>query len=133
MRKVALADLPGRIHFGAKMIEQGVLTMVDLLRRENLVKRLDVDLDAAAYLDCWVYHQRFGGFLLAQPLGVVAHVSAGNVFVGGVDSLIEQPRLLRIAAALCTIYGCTSRSSRQVHAPCSFAGIRHPTRMGFLY
>ena len=71
------------------MIEQGVLTMVDLLRRENLVKRLDVDLDAAAYLDGWVYHQRFGGFLLAQPWGVVAHVSAGNVFVGGVDSLIQ--------------------------------------------
>ena len=71
------------------MIEQGVLSMVDLLRRENLVKRLDVDLDAAAYLDGWVYHQRFGGFLLAQPLGVVAHVSAGNVFVGGVDSLIQ--------------------------------------------
>jgi phenylacetate-coenzyme A ligase PaaK-like adenylate-forming protein/acyl-CoA reductase-like NAD-dependent aldehyde dehydrogenase len=89
LRKVALSELPGRIHFGAKMIEQGVLTMVDLLRRENLVKRLDVDLDAAAYLDGWVYHQRFGGFLLAQPLGVVAHVSAGNVFVGGVDSLIQ--------------------------------------------
>jgi phenylacetate-CoA ligase len=89
LRQRALADLPGRIHFGAKMIEQGVLTMVDLLRRENLMRRLDVDLDAAAYLDGWVYHQRFGGFLLAQPLGVVAHVSAGNVFVGGVDSLIQ--------------------------------------------
>ncbi len=89
LRRQALEELPGRIHFGTKMIEQGVLTMVDLLRRENLQKRLDVDLDAAAYLDGWVYHQRFGGFLLAQPLGVVAHVSAGNVFVGGVDSLIQ--------------------------------------------
>src|SRR5579884_1634406 len=89
LRRQALEELPGRIHFGAKMIEQGVLTMIDLLRRENLEKRLDVDLDAAGYLDGWLYHQRFGGFLHAQPLGVVAHVSAGNVFVGGVDSLIQ--------------------------------------------
>jgi hypothetical protein len=80
LRKLALAELPARIKFSAPMVEQGILTMADLLKRENLETRLACDLGDSAYLDGWVYHTRFGGHYLAQPLGVVAHVSAGNVF-----------------------------------------------------
>src|SRR4051812_14332322 len=38
LRQTALNELPDRIHFGSRMIEQGVVTMIDLLRRENLQK-----------------------------------------------------------------------------------------------
>ena len=88
-RKQALAELPDRIGFSPAMIEQGILTMIGLLKKENLQIRLDCDLGEMHYLDGWVYHNRFGGYMLAQPMGVVAHVSAGNVFVGGVDTLIQ--------------------------------------------
>jgi phenylacetate-CoA ligase len=88
-RRQAVEVLPDTIRFSGPMIEQGILTLVDLLTRANLETRLDCDLGSAAYLDGWVYHPRFGGHMMAQPHGVVAHVSAGNVFVGGVDTLIQ--------------------------------------------
>jgi len=88
-RRQAVEVLPDMIRFSGPMIEQGILTLVDLLTRDNMEKRLDCDLGSAGYLDDWVYHPRFGGHMMAQPHGVVAHVSAGNVFVGGVDTLIQ--------------------------------------------
>lgn len=88
-RVEALARLPGLVGFSAPMVEQGVLTMVGILRRENLEKRMECDLGRPEYLDGLVPHRRFGGYYMAQPLGIVAHVSAGNVFVGGVDTLIQ--------------------------------------------
>jgi phenylacetate-CoA ligase len=88
-RRQAVDVLPETIRFSGPMIEQGILTLVELLTRANLETRLDCDLGSAAYLDDWVFHPRFGGHMMAQPHGVVAHVSAGNVFVGGVDTLIQ--------------------------------------------
>ncbi|MGO3932495.1 AMP-binding protein [Rhodopseudomonas pseudopalustris] len=88
-RRQAVEVLPDYIRFSGPMIEQGILTLVELLTRSNMEKRLDCDLGDAGYLDDWVYHPRFGGHMMAQPHGVVAHVSAGNVFVGGVDTLIQ--------------------------------------------
>ncbi len=88
-RRQAVEVLPDTIRFSGPMIEQGILTLADLLTRANLETRLDCDLGSAAYLDGWVFHPRFGGHMMAQPRGVVAHVSAGNVFVGGVDTLIQ--------------------------------------------
>lgn len=88
-RLAALAQLPDRIGFSPAMIEQGILVMADLLRRDHLLTRLACDLGDARFLDDWVFDARFRGFIKAQPLGVVAHVSAGNVFVGGVDTLIQ--------------------------------------------
>ncbi|MBK1707950.1 acyl-CoA reductase [Marichromatium gracile] len=88
-RVEALRQLPARIGFSPAMIEAGVEVMVDLLRRESLLTRLGCDLGDARMLDDWVFDARFQGLVKAQPLGVLAHVSAGNVFVGGVDSLIQ--------------------------------------------
>ena len=85
----ALSRLPDLIGFSPAMIEQGIGVMADLLRRENLLTRLACDLGDPRYLDDWVFDARFRGMIKAQPLGVVAHVSAGNVFVGGVDTLIQ--------------------------------------------
>lgn len=88
-RREALSRLPDLIGFSPAMIEQGILVMADLLRRENLLTRLACDLGDSRFLDDWVFDNRFRGLIKAQPLGVVAHVSAGNVFVGGVDTLIQ--------------------------------------------
>lgn len=88
-RVEAMRVLPGFIRFSPEMVEQGIMTMVDLLRRENMQTRLACDLGDARCLDGMAYHSRFNGYIGAQPLGALAHVSAGNVFVGGVDSLIQ--------------------------------------------
>ncbi len=88
-RKKALEEVPDRIGFSKEMVEAGIETMVDLLRKENLITRLNCDLGNINYLDDWTLDKNFKGYIKAKPLGVVAHVSAGNVFVGGVDSLIQ--------------------------------------------
>ncbi|MDD2557663.1 MAG: acyl-CoA reductase [Desulfuromonas sp.] len=88
-RQQAMAELPGMIGFSPAMIEQGIMVMAGLLRRENMLIRLGCDLGDVRYLDDWVFDARFQGYIKAQPLGLVAHVSAGNVFVGGVDTLIQ--------------------------------------------
>lgn len=88
-RQEALKKLPAMIGFSPAMIEQGIKVMAGLLKRENLLTRLSCDLGDAHFLENWVFDARFQGYIKAQPLGVVAHVSAGNVFVGGVDTLIQ--------------------------------------------
>ena len=93
-RQEALSRLPDLIGFSPAMIEQGIGVMVDLTRRENMLTRLACDLGDPRSLDDWVFDARFRGFIKAQPIGVVAHVSAGNVFVGGVDTLIQHPAAL---------------------------------------
>ncbi len=71
------------------MVNAGIDTMVDLLKKWNLINRIKADLVNAEYLDNWTLDHNFKGYIKANPLGVVAHVSAGNVFVGGIDSLIQ--------------------------------------------
>ncbi len=85
----ALEKLPGMIGFSAPMVYEGIKTMCSLLRRDNMETRIICDLGERHVLDGWTYHPRFKGYMMAKPRGVVAHVSAGNVFVGGVDSLIQ--------------------------------------------
>ena len=88
-RKKALEELPSRIGFSKPMIVEGINTMCSLLSRDGMSIRMNSDLEHRKYLDEWVYNEHFQGYMKAQPIGVVAHVSAGNVFVGGVDSLIQ--------------------------------------------
>lgn len=88
-RKVALDFLPSRIGFSEEMIVEGIKTMSSLLSKDGMQTRLLSDLEKISYLDDWSYNHHFRGYIKAEPLGVVTHVSAGNVFVGGVDSLIQ--------------------------------------------
>ncbi len=88
-RREALAKLPSLIGFSKEMVEEGIKSMCDLLKRQNIFTRLNSDLGDYRYLDEWVYHPVFKGYMMAKPRGVVVHVSAGNVFVGGVDTLIQ--------------------------------------------
>ncbi len=88
-RKTALDELPSRIGFSRQMIDEGIKTMCSLLSRNGITTRLNADLGDKNYLNEWTYSNVFKGLIKAEPLGVVSHVSAGNVFVGGVDSLIQ--------------------------------------------
>ena len=88
-RNIALDFLPSRIGFSKEMIIEGIETMSSLLSKDGMQTRLLSDLEHINYLDDWVYNHYFRGYIKAEPLGVVTHVSAGNVFVGGVDSLIQ--------------------------------------------
>jgi len=63
--------------------------MCSLLSRDGMLTRLNSDLGDKDYLNKWTYNHYFRGYIKTEPLGVVTHVSAGNVFVGGVDSLIQ--------------------------------------------
>lgn len=88
-RREALKILPQLIGFSPGMIEEGIETMVGLLDEDNLKTRLECDLGNRRYLDGWEFFDPFNGHLRAQPLGIITHVSAGNVFVGAVDTLIQ--------------------------------------------
>ena len=88
-RKEALKFLPPRIGFSKEMIDEGIKTMCSLLSRDGMLTRLNSDLGDKDYLNKWTYNHYFRGYIKTEPLGVVTHVSAGNVFVGGVDSLIQ--------------------------------------------
>lgn len=88
-RKIALDFLPSRIGFSKEMIVEGIKTMSSLLSKDGMQTRLLSDLEQINYLDDWTYNHHFRGYIKAEPMGVVTHVSAGNVFVGGVDSLIQ--------------------------------------------
>ena len=88
-RQQALEFLPPRIGFSKEMIVVGIKTMCSLLSRDGMLTRLNADLGDKDYLNQWTYNHHFRGYIKTEPLGVVTHVSAGNVFVGGVDSLIQ--------------------------------------------
>ncbi|MCK4640672.1 MAG: aldehyde dehydrogenase family protein [Candidatus Marinimicrobia bacterium] len=88
-RKIALDFLPTRIGFSKEMIVEGIKTMASLLSRDGMQTRLFSDLEEKDYVDDWTYNHHFKGYIKAEPLGIVTHVSAGNVFVGGVDTLIQ--------------------------------------------
>ncbi len=89
LRRQALEELPGRVGFSRPMVGAALDALADMMDGENLRRRLDCDLGRADYLDWFTYHERFQGYLRALPRGVVAHVAAGNVFVGAMDSLIQ--------------------------------------------
>ncbi|MEA5115809.1 MAG: aldehyde dehydrogenase family protein [Geobacteraceae bacterium] len=89
VRKEIMAVMPRQISFSPEMIEAGLDAIRGILDYDNLIKRLEVDLDDARYLDEFTWHDRFRGFFRAMPQGVVSHVSAGNVFVSAVDTLVQ--------------------------------------------
>lgn len=104
IRRQALDELPGIVGFSRPMIEAGIDALVGMLKRENLLTRLRTDIGDVQYLDDFVYHPGFDGFIKAEPRGIMAHVAAGNVFVGAVDSLVQgivtkNVNLLKMAGA----------------------------------
>ncbi len=84
----ALGGLPGRIGFSAAMVAEGLAVVSSLCRRETCLARVRGELGDPALLDGWVERPALGHALRAWPRAPVLHISAGNVFVGAVDSLL---------------------------------------------
>jgi len=82
-------QLPQVVGFSEPMVEEGIKTLTDIMRRENVITRINVDLGKCEVLDEFTYNDYFKGYIKAQPRGLVAHISAGNVFVGAMDSLVQ--------------------------------------------
>ncbi|MFZ2960535.1 MAG: acyl-CoA reductase [Candidatus Ozemobacteraceae bacterium] len=86
----AMEELPGITSFSAAMVAEGLAVVAALCRSDGLRQRLRGDLGdgGAALLDGWVSRPDLGYDLRALPHAPVLHLTAGNVFVGAVDSLL---------------------------------------------
>lgn len=89
LRREVVEKLPSVVGFGPEMVERGLDELARLLDRSELQFKLRYDLGRAATLDGWVWRKGYEGYIRAVPLGVVTHVSPGNVFLGAADSLVH--------------------------------------------
>jgi phenylacetate-CoA ligase len=69
-------------------IKKTLLFIKPLFSKENLRKRLSAEFHPVSQLDHFVKTPGFSGEVRAIPLGVLLHVTAGNVFLSGIDSLV---------------------------------------------
>lgn len=83
----ALKYMPALVGFHPVMVERAIDTLSGVLSRESIEKKITLELRSKRCLDDWTFEPSSGGFLRAKPLGTILHVSAGNVFIGGIDSL----------------------------------------------
>jgi len=77
-----------RVPFSLPMLEHSLSLVPQLLCARSLRARLAADLDDLAILDRFVVSREVAARSRAFPLGVLLHVSAGNVFLGAIDSLL---------------------------------------------
>ncbi len=87
-RRQALAHMPGIVGFHPTMVARAIDALCEVMARPSMERKIRLELGHRHALDGWRFIPPYGGFLHAQALGVVLHVSAGNVFVSGVDSLV---------------------------------------------
>lgn len=88
-RRKALRVMPEIVGFHPAMVERAIDALCEVMRRPALEKKIRLELGHRDALDGWRYIAPYQGAVRAQALGVVLHVSAGNVFVSGVDSLVH--------------------------------------------
>ncbi|MCX7870371.1 MAG: AMP-binding protein [bacterium] len=87
--KETLKLMPDIVGFSDKMIKLAIDELIKNFIKENLVKRLDVELKDLNLLDKWLYDNKSNVFLRVNPIGVLVHITAGNVFVSAIDSLLS--------------------------------------------
>jgi phenylacetate-CoA ligase len=80
--------LEPEIGFSRPMIEHTLRLLPGLLHSDELRARLTQELGSPELVDDYVRPAGFPGRMRAFPLGTLLHVTAGNVFLGGVDSLL---------------------------------------------
>ncbi len=89
LRRKAAEVLPELTAFSEQMIVEGFKAVSAICRRENLEKRLKGEFGSMAVLDAGLEKPHHDYNLRALPRGVLLHLTAGNVFVGAVDSLVS--------------------------------------------
>lgn len=87
--KNVVESMHKQLGWSCEMVKEGLALISDVLQYDNLETRLRADLDNPECLDCFTYNKAFKGMVKAEPYGVASHVSAGNVFVGAVDTLVQ--------------------------------------------
>lgn len=89
LRLEVMKKLPDVVGFSREMVGRGLDELSRLLDRSELQFKLRYDLRRSATLDGWLWRKGYEGYIRAVPLGVVTHVSPGNVFLGAADSLVH--------------------------------------------
>ncbi len=84
----ALNGLQKEISFSTETIKETLSIIPQLLSREVLTQRIEAELGSLSVLDEFTHAPHFDGRVKAFPLGTLLHVSAGNVFLGCIDSLL---------------------------------------------
>jgi phenylacetate-coenzyme A ligase PaaK-like adenylate-forming protein len=103
-RRLAIRHLPEVVGFSPQMVERGLDELGRLLSRQNLLEMLRFELGTLEPLDRWTWKPGYNGYIRGLPLGVVLHVSPGNVFLGAVDSLLrglltKNTNILKVSSA----------------------------------
>jgi len=86
--KLALNHLKENISFSEPMIKETLDIIPHLLNKNELSKRMNLEMFFPYALDNPMERHGYDGLLRAFPRGVVLHIGAGNVFLGILDSLI---------------------------------------------
>jgi phenylacetate-coenzyme A ligase PaaK-like adenylate-forming protein len=81
-------ELQKEISFSPQMIKKALSIVPILLNRENLRARLEGEFQSLSFLDQKHQTERFLGEMQITPYGITTHVTAGNVFLGFLDSLL---------------------------------------------
>ena len=89
VRRQILEEMPNIVHFHPSMVKEGLDSLCGMLDRQNMLTRIRADLGGTEVLERFLWQEPFEGSVKAEPRGVVAHVAAGNVLVGAIDSLIQ--------------------------------------------
>ncbi|MEG1562709.1 MAG: aldehyde dehydrogenase family protein, partial [Bacteroides sp.] len=87
--KDVVERMNAQLGWSKEMVMEGLATISGILTQKHLQDRLEADIDNLCYLDEFTYNKAFKGMMKAEPYGIVSHVSAGNVFVGAVDTLVQ--------------------------------------------
>lgn len=134
LRKQAKAILPSLTMFSSEMIEEGLNVVSALCSAKNLRQRLRGELGHERVLDEGIEKHRFSHRLKAKGRGVVVHLTAGNVFVGAVDSLVsgiitKNVNILKMSR-VDTVFPILFLESIREHDP---AGVIWPNQVALLW
>jgi phenylacetate-CoA ligase len=86
--KEALVVLEKESGFAADEVRKTLYLLPSLLSKESLEKRIRSEFFPVGIQDQFSKTPHFSGRVRAMPLGTVLHVTAGNVFLSSIDSLI---------------------------------------------
>lgn len=134
LRCKAAAILPELTSFSEQMIAEGFKAVSAICCRESLEKRLKGEFGNKAVLDAGLEKPHLDYSLRALPRGVLLHLTAGNVFVGAVDSLIsgiitKNVNILKMSR-VDTVFPALFIESIKEHDP---AGIIWPNQAAVLW
>jgi phenylacetate-CoA ligase len=86
--KKAQKQLHTELNFSPEMITYS-LDMVSTILQEDIIrKRLLAEFESLESLDHFTQTSRFSGKIFYQSHGVLTHITAGNIFLGFLDSLL---------------------------------------------